>query len=510
MGGPLYDPQAYEGGGRGPVSPGVAKAGYLTTAITALEKGYQEKRQRQGQMLKTRADIADQNLAKIRSDMDKYKQDPDIINQLKQKEVQAMSDQEKIKKEFEKHFGADKTVFGALWDKITKAKTQPDGSSMMRDPGISSGGKKGTQPAPTPTANKGAPPSTGYVQKPGLLEAQANFDATKAITEGKTEKEIDEEKRLSVDYALQQAKDKAVKQVELKAAQQQYIDVIRKQRNQDISVDEAIKKVTDITFNFFPPDSSDPDGAKKLNNYIANQTIAIVNGALQMPFYANQPEEVKRLHGIKADQENILAGRTQVQQKLPSKDQEIWDGLYPGVDFNQATPEQLAGFKKAKDDAATQAKSKFDLNQQIGHARLNQIKASVSHINRLGGGGKPETTRSFGDRASRILTSVYSQVTSGTTEAGLDTPQQKAATEKAIAQSIIDQNPDIAKKMKHGEDPVTFINRMRMSPPEAITAVPPPEPTAGGATPSAAVPVGSSNFSDAFEQVAPIPPTTLH
>ena len=505
MGGPLYDPQAYEGGGRGPVSPGVAKAGYLTTAITALEKGYQEKRQRQGQMLKTRADIADQNLAKIRSDMDKYKQDPDIINQLKQKEVQAMSDQEKIKKEFEKHFGADKTVFGALWDKITKAKTQPDGSSMMRDPGISSGGKKGTQPAPTPTANKGAPPSTGYVQKPGLLEAQANFDATKAITEGKTEKEIDEEKRLSVDYALQQAKDKAVKQVELKAAQQQYIDVIRKQRNQDISVDKAIKKVTDITFNFFPPDSSDPDGAKKLNNYIANQTIAIVNGALQMPFYANQPEEVKRLHGIKADQENILAGRTQSRIKLPTKDQELWNRYFPGVDINQATPTQLDTFQRAKESAGVQSD-----NMQA--ARLKQVMASAQHLQRVGTGGGAGRAGAKKNPMDDVVTRISQLV--GIQFRGAFDPDSKQVQDFAEekAKQIVSGNPALAAQKKPDENYMGFVARMlgANTPAGSTTATPPPEPTAGGATPSAAVPVGSSNFSDAFEQVAPIPPTTLH
>ena len=147
-GGPLYNPEAYEGGGRGPVSPGVAKAGYLTTAIGALEQGYQQKRQRQAQALTTRAQIAEQNLQKAQSNLKQYGSDPNLANQFKQEEAQALAENDKIQKELQKHFGADKTIWGALWDKITKGqgRTRTTAGRQLQPPVPKS--------APKPTAGK--------------------------------------------------------------------------------------------------------------------------------------------------------------------------------------------------------------------------------------------------------------------------------------------------------------------------------------------------------------------
>lgn len=331
MGAPMYNPQAFEGGGQGPVSGSVAKAGYLTTALNSLESAYIQKRERQGQQLTTKAQLAHDELSKAQDNLKKYGNDPQLATQMKQAEAEALENVDKVQKELQKHFGADKTVWGALWDKI-HAGTMKQGQK-------GAGGASGAKPAggPPPPAAGGAPPK--QPQAPSTYAVMANIDAARDISEGKTEDDIAQEKQVQAAGALQKAKDDAVRQVELKAAQQSYIKTIQGVMTGSVNIDDAIQQVTQTTATTFP------DNPKSIPEHI----IATVNGALRLPKYANDPKEVQRLNKILSDQYAVLAGESGkypprgFAPKFPSgKQAEMFEraGVAPDRPLGDYSPEE--------------------------------------------------------------------------------------------------------------------------------------------------------------------------
>ena len=319
----------------------------------------------------------------------------------------------------------------------------------------------------------------------------ANLDAARALTEGRTEADVQETKDVAAKAALDKARADAVRQVDLRNAQQQYVSTIRDVMTQKMGIDEAIKKVTQTTAETFPDDPK----------AIANHIIATVNGALRLPFYANQPDQVKRLNKILSDQYAVLAGESGKEPRahLATKDQSIWDGLFPGVDVNQATPEQLGRFKQAKADADARQHTMED-------AKLKQVLAQGRHLNSLStrgpaGGGRHAAPKNPIDDALMQISRAVNIKFHGAFDT--DSKELQAYSEQK-ADEIVSGNPALAAQKRPGETSMSFLYRMLLAGQNVpSSAQPAPTPTAGGPTSQATPPAPPSTLGGGLDQIAP-------
>jgi len=222
MGG--YDPRAY--GGRGPVSGPVAGMNYLTSLLSGLKQGFHQKRDNTEMKFGERVKIIEAQRAEARARIEAGDTSPEA--------VQAAANADKayadMLKEAEKLYQPDKTIWGALKNRISGGKKADAG---------------GPQPAPVPKA-QGAPaaarPPEASPNPYGAMEA-SRAKATATV------RDINELKASVEKGTLE---DDAKQRDVIKTSQQTYIDTIQKMKTGAISPGEAAQTITLAMNQAFP------------------------------------------------------------------------------------------------------------------------------------------------------------------------------------------------------------------------------------------------------------------
>ena len=479
-----YNPGPYGGT---PVGKGEAKLNYLTSALSGLEKGYQQKRQREGGMLEKQVELAKTSLDEARANVQKYASDPNLSEQMKKAEADATENYEKLKGKVQKHFGADPTVFSALWNKLKTQKGSPQAA----------GTPPGANPvsAPVPSGvNQAAPPAAGgKPQQPSVYTAMANFDTAKALTEATSQADV-----AKINAAENAKKQRVLDEQQAQVQRQQALTATLKPMTMDLiktppdqfstKLPAFIQGTYDATRIAYPVDSLDPSDPGYEQKKMAFEKAPAEHAISALDALKRRPEMKDQVGWIEsqlADYHGQLAGmsnKANPQDKLSTWEQKNADRSQyyrPGVPPSQQPPEWQADMSRlAQEDKASE--------KALGNAKQEEIRAHTHRLNeqaKAGAKGKPETTRTLADRAARISASVYASMYSGTTDAGMVSPTAKLQFEKDQAKAFIDENPSFAAKMRSGEDPLAFINRMRNSPAEPL-AIPAPVPGASQIAPA--------------------------
>ena len=476
-----YNPGPYGGTGV-PVGKGVAGMNYLTSALSGLEQGYQQKRQREGAALTKQLELAKEASDKAIADTAKYGGDPNLSEQMKKQEAEATDNYEKLKSKVQKHFGANPTVFSALWDKLKTAKGTPQGVPPPQ----------GAKPVPAPPpggANQSAPPAApDKAQSLGYL--MANFDAVKAKEDATRQAAISNMGDLKT----------AVESGSLNETLAQH----QAKRRATIQIASAIKAYKAGTVD---PLTGKPVDFKTAANTIWEQhNLALNDGgglksALDFAYRVKAtgtPQQQQEADQFVSD--TVAASRNEAGkpfvEKLTPKHQAVLDGI---KGHNPAAP--LSEQPEAVQSEYYLRTSALDEStDDLTAAKVQEIKAQTQRLSReekakAKAKGKPETTQTMADHASRVISSIYNSTYSGTNATAEIDPTQKMNFEQQVAKAFVEANPDFAKNMGPGEDPLVFINRMRISPPQSL-AVPAPKP-------------GSLQNSPASPPAGAVPPGTL-
>ena len=500
----MYNPQAFEGGGQGPVSGSVAKAGYATTALNALDAAYKQKIERQGKQLQEKLTFDDAQVAEAQANQQKYAKDPQLADKYTQDYADALKERDKTKDKLKKHYGIKDNMWSAIWQKINAhgQGTQPQTAGGPPKPvGMSPTGQKASQEGPNaaiPIGSKEEAKTADYIT------LRTNFDLAQAIANGANAEElarIDKNKNdLLMSQQDQQKAQIGRQQTYTATVAQVAKDIVKTMpANLPEKLPGAISQWYDAAAAAWPvgqaPKGPDgkvlPDQEKAYAMAPAEHVISALNAWRQRP---EMKDQLPWIEGKLSEFHKELEGIATEYAKTPPKpltlgktERSAYDrtpGAVPGLPPGEQSPEWQTAYQQNLTKVIAEEDQEKQQHTKLEDARLKEILARAKHLSRIGSGGAGHGGRP--GTPKNPMDDVLMQINRGVGMAfkGVYPIDIKAERDKAeeIAQQIIDGNDDLLAQKSPNESYLDFVYRMIGQNVNSPSAAPP-------------VPSGSADFS---------------